>query len=103
MLCKSSTGDDLLEMPYRSIDRVYRLRYYFFDLIFRKYDINKSTQMHSIWHETFKIASVSGAPPQTPLGELTTLPQTPSREGLRAFGNRIFAPLPRPLPRRARS
>jgi len=24
----------------------------------------------------FKIASVSGAPPQTPLWELTTLPQT---------------------------
>jgi len=24
--------------------------------------------------EMFKIASVSGAPPQTPLGELTTLP-----------------------------
>ena len=42
----------------------------------------------------FKIALVSGAPPQTPLGELTTLPQTPSREGLLglAFGNRSFAP-----------
>jgi len=33
--------------------------------------------MYSIWHEMLKIASVSGAPPQTPLGELTTLPQTP--------------------------
>jgi len=50
--------------------------------------------MHSIWHEMFKIASVSGAPPQTPLGELTTLPQTPKSWGasclqqsqLRAFG-----------------
>src|SRR6218665_1171472 len=34
-------------------------------------------KMYSISHEIFKIASVSGAPPQTPLGELTTLPQTP--------------------------
>ena len=40
----------------------------------------------------FKIASISGAPPQTPLGELTTLLQTPSREGLLAFGNRSYAP-----------
>jgi len=41
-----------------------------------------------------KIASVSVAPPQTPLGELrpTTLPRPPSREGLLAFGNRSFAP-----------
>jgi len=30
--------------------------------------------------------------PQTPLGELTTLSQTPSREGLLAFGNRSFTP-----------
>src|SRR6218665_2030143 len=44
------------------------------------------------WLEMFKITSVSGAPPQTPLGELTTLPQTLSREGLLAFGNRSFAP-----------
>ena len=28
----------------------------------------------------FKIASVSGAPLQTPLGELTTLPRPPSRD-----------------------
>jgi len=35
-----------------------------------------------------KIASVSGAPPQTPLGELMTLRQTPSREELLAFGTR---------------
>src|SRR6218665_3612668 len=44
------------------------------------------------WHEMFKIASVSGAEPQTPLGELTTLPRPPSRNGLLAFGNRSFAP-----------
>src|SRR6218665_1764568 len=41
----------------------------------------------------FKIASFSGAPPQTPLGELTTLPIPPSRKGRLAFGNRSFAPL----------
>src|SRR6218665_1769001 len=33
-----------------------------------------------------------GAPPQTPLGELTTLPRPPSREGLLAFSNHNFAP-----------
>src|SRR6218665_684225 len=44
------------------------------------------------WLEMFKITSVSGALPQTPLGELTTLPRPPSREGLLAFGNRSFAP-----------
>src|SRR6218665_3060639 len=48
--------------------------------------------MHFIWHEMFKIASVSEAPPQTALGELTTLPRPPSREGLLAFGNRSLAP-----------
>jgi len=32
--------------------------------------------MCSIWHKMFKITSVSGAPPQIPLGERTTLPQT---------------------------
>jgi len=40
----------------------------------------------------FKIASVSGAEPQTPLEELTTLLRHPSRHGLLAFGNRSFAP-----------
>src|SRR6218665_713336 len=39
-----------------------------------------------------KIASASGAPSQTPLEEHTTLPQTPSREGLLAFGNCSFEP-----------
>jgi len=39
-----------------------------------------------------KIASVSGAPPQTPLGELTTLPRPPSRKGLLAFGIWSFLP-----------
>src|SRR6218665_2015402 len=43
-----------------------------------------------IWLEMLKIAPVSGAPPQTPLG--TTIPRPPSREGLLAFGNRSFAP-----------
>ena len=51
--------------------------------------ITKCTQF---WHEIFKIVLVSRAPPQTPLGELTTLPRPPSREGLLAFGNLSFAP-----------
>ena len=38
--------------------------------------------------EMFKITSVSGAPPQTPLGCL----RRSQREGLLAFGNRSFAP-----------
>jgi len=42
------------------------------------------------WHEMLKIASVSGAPPQTPLKEHTTLPLTPSHEGLLALGNCSF-------------
>src|SRR6218665_646391 len=37
-----------------------------------------------------KIASVSGDPPKTTLGELTTLTQTPGREALLAFGHRRF-------------
>src|SRR6218665_4213947 len=40
----------------------------------------------------FKIASASGAPPQTPLRERTTLPRPLSRQGLLAFGNRSFTP-----------
>src|SRR6218665_2540137 len=44
------------------------------------------------------IASVSGDPPQTPLGELTMLPKPPSREWLFAFGNRSFAPSALNLP-----
>jgi len=55
--------------------------------------INRIPKCTPFWLEMLQIASVSGAPPQTPLGELTTLPQTPySREGLLAFGNRSFAP-----------
>src|SRR6218665_1970810 len=39
-----------------------------------------------------KIASASGAPPQTPQGSLRLSPRPSSREGLLAFGNRSFAP-----------
>src|SRR6218665_1076483 len=48
--------------------------------------------MCSISHEMFKFASVSGAPPQTLLEELTTLPRPRSRKWLLAFGNRSSAP-----------
>ena len=49
----------------------------FFDLIVKKYDTNNIPKYTLFWHEMFKIASVYGALPQTPLGELTTLPQAP--------------------------
>src|SRR6218665_3616139 len=39
----------------------------------------------------FKMASVSGAPPQTPLGSLQRSLRPPSRKELLAFGNRTFA------------
>jgi len=48
--------------------------------------------MYYIWHEMVKIESVSGTPPQIPLGERTTLPRPSSHWGLLAFGNRSFAP-----------
>src|SRR6218665_961142 len=76
-------------------------RYYFFDLIVEKCEINRIPKCAPFRLEMFKIASVSGAPPQTPLRDLTTLFQTPySREGLLAFGNRSLAPsaLNHPLP-----
>src|SRR6218665_641500 len=38
----------------------------------------------------FKIASVSGAPPQTPLGSLRRSLRPPSREGLLSFGTRCL-------------
>ena len=44
------------------------------------------------WHNMLKIATASGAPPQTPLGGLTTLLRPSSHEGLLAFGNRSFTP-----------
>src|SRR6218665_2573390 len=58
---------------------------YFFDLIAKKSEIYKIQKWTQFWHEMLKIASVSGAEPQTPLGELTTLPRPPSVEGLLAF------------------
>jgi len=47
--------------------------------------------MYSIWHEMFKIASVSGAPPGPRWGSLRRSPRPPSRNGLLAFGTRSFA------------
>jgi len=35
--------------------------------------------MYSIWHEMFKMVSVSGVPPQTPLGSLRRFLRPPSR------------------------
>ena len=45
-----------------------------------------------IWRQTPENALAAGAPPQTPLGELTTLPRPPNREGLHSFGARIRVP-----------
>src|SRR6218665_522001 len=42
--------------------------YYFFDLIVKKYETNKIPKCSPFWHEMFKITSVSGTPPQIPLG-----------------------------------
>src|SRR6218665_1523315 len=76
-LCKKlvsshTINNNMVKLFHRSI----RLRS-FLDLIVKKYDINKSQKCTPFWHKMFKIASFSGAPPQTPLGELATLPQTP--------------------------
>src|SRR6218665_2866029 len=48
---------------------------YFFDLIAKKSEIYKIPKWTQFWHEMLKISSVSEAPPQTPLGELTKLPR----------------------------
>src|SRR6218665_862022 len=61
---------------------------YFFDLIVNEAEIYKIRKWTQFSHEMLKIASVSGALTQTPLGELTTLPRPPSREGLLSFGTR---------------
>src|SRR6218665_1694930 len=55
--------------------------YYFFDLIVKNYETNNIPKCTPFWHEMFKIVSLSGAPPQTSLGELTTLPHTPLSVG----------------------
>jgi len=55
-----------------------KFRYTFLDLTAKKYEINKSpkclTKTKPISHEMFKIASVSGAEPQNPLGSLRRSP-----------------------------
>src|SRR6218665_3097704 len=54
----------------------------FFDLIVKiinYYEINNIQKSTPFWHEMVKIASVSGALPQPPFGELTTLPRPPNR------------------------
>src|SRR6218665_1365467 len=58
--------------------------YYFFDLIVKKYETNNIPKCTPFWHEMFKIASLSGAPPQTPLGSLP--------RSLRPLVGRCFLP-----------
>jgi len=62
-------------------------------LIVKKSEIYQILKCTQFWHEMLEIASVSGALPQTSLGELTTLPRHPSRKGILAFGNRSFTAL----------
>ena len=52
----------------------------------------KRARIYSVWHEMFKIASISGAPLQTPLRSLRRSLKLSSRKGLLAFGNRNFTP-----------
>src|SRR6218665_1332514 len=63
---------------------------YFFELIVNKVEIYKIPKWTQFSHEMLKIASVSGAPPQTPLGGAYDAPpdRSPSREGLLSFGTR---------------
>src|SRR6218665_1848821 len=48
----------------------------FFDLIVKKYEINNIPKCTPFWHEMFKIASVSGAPPRPRSGSLRRSPKT---------------------------
>jgi len=50
-------------------------------LIVKKFEIYKIQKCTQFWHKMLKIASVSGAPPQTLLRELTTLPRPPVAKG----------------------
>src|SRR6218665_3445127 len=59
--------------------------YYFFDLIVNKYEINNIPKCTPLWHEMFEIASVSGAPPPTPLGSLRRSPDSLVGSGFFAF------------------
>src|SRR6218665_1888284 len=66
------TINNMVKLSHRSI----RFRS-FFDLIVKKYEINKSPKCTPFWHKMFKIASFSGAPPQIPLGGLGPPPPPP--------------------------
>src|SRR6218665_4030823 len=62
-LRKLHTINNMAKLFHRSI----RFRS-FFDFIVKKYEITKSQKYTPFWHKMFKIASFSGAPPQTLLG-----------------------------------
>src|SRR6218665_365642 len=72
--------------------RLSRFRYYFFDLIFFKYDINKFQKCTSFGMKCSKLRRFLGLRPRPRWGSLRRSPTPPSREGLLAFGNRSFAP-----------
>src|SRR6218665_1574644 len=73
--------------------RLSRFRYYFFDLIFFKYDINKIPKCSSFGMKCSKSRRFLGLRPSPRWGSSRRSPRPPSREGLLAFGNRSFAPV----------
>src|SRR6218665_896958 len=82
-LRKLHTINNMVKLLHRSI----RFRS-FFDLIVKKYEINKSQKCTPFWHKKINVQNrvlFWGSTPG-PAGELTTLPSPPSRKGLLAFG-----------------
>src|SRR6218665_4113479 len=91
MLRKSSTG----EYPVGNVLGVHtssRFRYYFFYLIFRKYENNKIPKCTPFGMKCSKSRRLLGLRPRPRWGSLRRSLRPPSREGLLAFGNRSFAP-----------
>src|SRR6218665_3912758 len=91
MLRKSSTG----EYPVGNVLGVHtssRFRYYFFYLIFRKYENNKIPKCTPFGMKCSKSRRLLGLRPRPRWGTLRRSLRPPSREGLLAFGNRSFAP-----------
>src|SRR6218665_36704 len=65
---------------------------YFFYLIAKNVRLTGSQNVLNFGMKSSKSRRFLELRPRPLLGDLTTLHQTPSREGLLAFGNRSFAP-----------
>src|SRR6218665_1378462 len=72
--------------------RLSRFRYYFFDLIFLKYDINKFQKCTSFGVKCSKSRRFLGLRPRPRWGSLRRSLRPPSRERLLALGQRTFPP-----------